>query len=357
MTRLSRLARTTAGLAAAAVLIAAPTAAHGPAPSERAQISGLRPPESVTLASDATVLKVTPTPVGPPPASSQAVARKTAAADPSPRPGNAGEDEEGAENANPTSSKPLEYRGGDLQTAPRIYLVLWGSGWFPAPDSKGLPPGDPYGVAERLDAMYRGIGGSRWAGVMQQYKGDFGTFANPTGEYQGWTEDTTPVPLRPTHEDMRQAALRAAQRMNDAGLNTQYVIALPYKVIDQSSATNHYCAWHAWARGSLPAPITYTSLPYIPWVDHALFNCGGRAVNGDDGVLDGVTLAAGHEYAESVNDPLFAGFADADGSENGDKCEYRNLGNVRLANGLVFPMQPTWSNSSRTAKGNGCLLP
>jgi serine protease len=295
-------------------------------------------------------LRVSRTQLGLPPLSARAQRRTDGGFGPGatrPRPGShEDEDVQYAENSNRYSTRPLTYRGGAVQTSPRIYLVFWGSSW--------TTNGDPYGVANTLHYMYSGLSGSSWANVLTQYTSNYGRFLNGAGQYRGWLRDTTPVPLRPTQADLVNAVARAAARVNDYNYNAQYVIATPWGVVDQSSLAHSWCAFHNWTNlGS--SWVTYTSLPYTPYMDTIMpTGCGGRRVNGANGILDGVTINAGHEYAETVNDPGLNAYLDSDGAENGDKCSWLNLANRTLANGYVFPMQPTWSNSWRNLYGDGC---
>jgi hypothetical protein len=251
--------------------------------------------------------------------------------------------------SNPTSTAQLISHGNAVQTAPRIYLVLWGPTW-------GTSTGDPYGVASRLHYFYQGLGGSSVANVLKQYSGSTGAFTNPIGQYKGWIRDTSPVPAKPTQADIANAAARAAVRLNDLNYNAQYIIATPWGVLDQSSIANNYCAWHNWTGVTgRTGWTTYTAMPYVPYEDYLSRGCGKGKVNGANGVLDGVTILASHEYAESVNDPGLNAWFDAAGDENADKCSWQNLANKVLSNGYTFPVQPSWSNYYRTQYGNGCL--
>jgi hypothetical protein len=295
----------------------------------------------------------TETPNGRPPLSTQAHRLLKGAPGAEVRVGPSGEslEEDGdeiTESTNGYSTKQLANRGGPVQTSPRIYLVFWGPNWF-----KG---GDPYGVANRLNYFYSGLGGSSINTVLKQYGSAYGSYTNPAGQYRGWLQDTTAVPARPTSDEMRRAALRAAARVNDFGYNAQYVIATPWGVVDQYSAGtttgSRACAWHYWTSAG-SSWITYTSLPYTPYLDASGFGCGGYKVN-SAGRLDGVTINALHEYAETVTDPGVNAWKDADGSENADKCSWVNLRNYTLTNGYSFPVQPTWSNRWRSTYGYGC---
>ena len=61
------------------------------------------------------------------------------------------------------SSKLLSYHGGTggvgVETAPKVYLVLWGSQWA----------NDPSGEAQILENFFNGVGGSPWLNSVTQY--------------------------------------------------------------------------------------------------------------------------------------------------------------------------------------------
>jgi hypothetical protein len=336
-------------LAAALGFVAAVVVGGGNGPSGRTATPGA-PGAKPSVHSARPAVPASHTGLGLPPASERAHRRPGKAVPTKvPRPATKHEQEEveNGEGKNGYSQKLLTYGGGPVQTTPRVYLVFWGSSW--------TTNGDPYGVANQLHYFYQGVGGSTWANVLKQYGSNYGTFSNPSGQYQGWLRDTTPVPTNPTQADVARVAQRAAQSMNDYSYNAQYVIALPWGVVDQYSTANSFCGWHNFTYvGS--SWVTYTSLPYIPYMDRTGAGCGGGRVNGTNGTLDGVTVIAGHEYAETVNDPGLNAWRDADGDENGDKCSWVNLQNRTLANGYTFPVQPTWSNVWRNQYGYGCYF-
>lgn len=265
------------------------------------------------------------------------------------------EDELGERTAGRASTTtPVSYRGGAVQTSPHLYLVFWGSSWTTS-------AGDPYGVANRLHHFYGGVGGSGWANTLKQYTSAYGSFTNPTGEYRGWLRDTTAVPAYPTQAQVAAVAQRAAVRVGDYSYNAQYVVAMPWGTIDTATLNSRFCAWHYYTRMSSTSWITYTAMPYTPYLDRLYrtrygVNCGGGRVTGD--ALDGVTINAAHEYAETVSDPSVSGWYDASGAagEVGDKCAWTGLGTRTLANGYAFPVQPIWSNSYFRVYGTGCRL-
>ena len=62
-----------------------------------------------------------------------------------------------------TKSKLLSYHGGTggigVETAPKVYLVMWGSQWA----------NDPSGEALILENFFDGVGGSHWLNSVTQY--------------------------------------------------------------------------------------------------------------------------------------------------------------------------------------------
>ncbi len=286
--------------------------------------------------------------LGPPPLSDRASPRLSEDEDP-PVPIPRRHAPLGGASGDATSGKMLLYHGGHMQTTPRIYLVYWGPSWFSG--------GDPYGVAQRLNSFYKGIGGSGYAEGLKEYNRAGGSFTNPLGQYRGWRHDTSPVPTHPTIAQLKAAVRRAANHFGDFGYNTQYVIATTWGISDEKLNAEHWCAWHDWTTaGPAGKWVTFTSLPYMPYLDALGRRCGGRTVNGGaNGRLDGVTILAAHEYTETVNDPDFQAWYDSDGHELADKCSWINLTNYILRNGSSFPVQPLWSNRLRKERGDGCL--
>jgi hypothetical protein len=151
-----------------------------------------------------------------------------------------------------------------------------------------------------------------------------------------------------------------------ANRSAQYVIVSPTGTHPDgfNSASGDFCAWHddtedpslpGGAVSSSPAgDLAFTNLPYVP---DAGSSCGSNYVNaGPAGALDGLTIVAGHEYAETVTDQNPAGgWVDADGFENADKCAWNGVGGSTGAqNGTLgtgrFALQATWSNDARACQ-------
>ncbi|HLJ76014.1 MAG TPA: hypothetical protein VKT75_01300 [Acidobacteriaceae bacterium] len=267
--------------------------------------------------------------------------------------------------ARPTRSKNLYYHGGvggvGVETAPRIYLVFWGSQWN---------GNDPSGEASILESFYSGVGGSSWLNSVTQYcEGvSTGTYfcngagqaaGNPGGIFAGyWYDNGSAAPSQPTQSQLAGEAARAAANFGNttatANESVQYVIATATGNSASGFGTQ-YCAWHS-STSSGYGNIAYTNLPYIT---DAGASCGAN-FNGL-GATAGITIVGGHEMAETITDQFpNGGWLDSGNSENGDKCAWISSGqgasaNVTFPNGSRFPVQSLWSNAYNNNAG-GCVL-
>lgn len=268
----------------------------------------------------------------------------------------------------PGASNNLSYNGGAVSTAPVIYLVLWGSQW-----NNG---GDPSGEVSYLERFYGGLFGSAdtWSTSTTQYcqgvpvgttncatATTSKTFvghptASPLPAANVWSDTASAAPGSPTQSNLGAEAVRAASHFgNPSPNNVQYVIATAHGD-NPSGFGTQYCAWHSSAN-STAGTIAYTNLPYITDAGAA---CGQNFVNSIGGLLDGVSIVSGHEYAETITD-MFpnGGWLDKRGAENGDKCAWVTPGtpggsaDITLSTG-TFAIQTLWSNSWNNNSG-GCV--
>jgi serine protease len=258
----------------------------------------------------------------------------------------------------------LSYHGGiggiGVETAPKVYLVLWGSQWS---------NNDPSGEATILENFYRGAGGSSWLNSVTQYCqgvasgtvscGNSGQHAgNQTGIFAGvWADSTSSAPSKPRQSQIAAEAVRAAQHFGNttaaSNASVQYVIATSTGHSSNGFKTQ-YCAYHS-ATSSAVGNVAYTNLPYIT---DAGASCGAN-FNGL-GPKAGITIVSGHEMAESITDQFpNGGWLDAGGEENGDKCAWISSGqgastDINLTTG-TFAVQSLWSNAFNSGSG-GCVV-
>ncbi len=261
-------------------------------------------------------------------------------------------------------SKNLYYHGGTggigVETAPKIYLVLWGEQWN---------NNDPSGEVAILQSFYGGVGGSSWLNSATQYcqgvasgtifcNGSGKAAGNQTGVFVGvWSDSAASAPSRPSQSQLAAEAVKAAVHFGNtaAGSNVtvQYVIATATGN-NASGFGTQYCAWHS-STSSSYGNIAYTNLPYMT---DAGGSCGAN-FNGL-GPKAGITIVGGHEMAETITDQFpNGGWLDSGGEEIGDKCAWITSGqgasaNITLTTG-TFPVQSLWSNAFNTDAG-GCVL-
>ncbi len=261
-------------------------------------------------------------------------------------------------------SGPLSYNGGDVETAPRIYLVFWGSQW----DNN-----DPSNEASILEGFLQGASGSPWLNTVTQYcqgvnigtvfcNGEGTPIGNTTGEYVSyWYDNASAAPAHPTQSQIASEAVNAAGHFGVTSAadnaSAQYVIATATGNSPYGFPIN-YCAYHDWTSSSYGI-IAYTNLPYIT---DAGADCGAN-FNGL-GPDAGITIVEGHELAEAITDPnpnLYPGGAwfDSNGYEIGDKCEWLSSGqgaaaDVTFSDG-TYPVQSLYSNAFNGDAG-GCVM-
>jgi hypothetical protein len=254
-----------------------------------------------------------------------------------------------------TNTNNLYYHGGvggiGVETAPKVYLVLWGSQWA----------SDPSNEASTLQNFYSGVGGSSWNNSVTQYCqgvasgtytcGTSGQHAgNPTGMFAGvWNDNAASAPSKPRQSQLASEAVRAAAHFGNttatSNATVQYVIATAHGN-NASGFGTQYCAWHS-STSSSYGNIAYTNMPYIT---DAGASCGAN-FNGL-GPNAGMTIVGGHEMAETETDQFpNGGWLDSGGAENGDKCAWSSAsGPIKLSTG-TFPVQPLWSNAT-----SACVL-
>jgi len=268
-----------------------------------------------------------------------------------------------------STSSNLYYHGGTsdgaagtigVETAPKVYLVFWGSQWI---------NNDLSGEATILENFLSDVGGSSWLNTVTQYcqgvasgtyfcSGAGQAAGNQTGMFAGyWYDNGTSAPSHPRQSQLASEAVRAAGHFGNtsAGSNAsiQYVIATAHGYSSRGFGTQ-YCAYHS-STSSTDGDVAYTNLPYIT---DAGASCGAN-FNGL-GPDAGITIVEGHEFAETISDQFpSSGWLDSGGSEIGDKCAWISSGqgasaDVRLTTG-TFPVQSLWSNAFNSDAG-GCVL-
>jgi serine protease len=292
-------------------------------------------------------------------------------------------------NAAATAANNLFYHGsldgiGVINGKPRVYLVFWGSQWGSSgTDGRGNTTlsGDPKGLAPRLQQLFKGLGvnNEQWSGVMTQYcegiainvgtcPGNAPHVGYPDGgAYAGmWVDTSSAAPSNASAHQIAVEAVTAASTLGNttpaSNRNAQYFIVSPPGTHPDgfNLPGSGFCGWHNWNNdstldggGAAPSSVGDVAFTNMPYVTDG--GCGANFVNpGGAGVLDGVTIVAGHEYAETITDPTLEGWWDSSFAENADKCAWLSTGpgamaNVAFSTG-AFPMQGTWSNDDNSCE-------
>jgi len=277
-----------------------------------------------------------------------------------------------------------------VETSPAVYLIYWGPEWaqgFTTPDTNGKLYSSKT-LQTYLDSFFSNVGGSRWAGVQTQYckdvlagstscAGGAGFVTNPLHQLKGVWTDPSPVPAdivtlglaqNLVDDPIAQEAIKASKHFS-YNANATYIVLTPPSAIATGEPV--YCGYHSQTTSvdglGNPYRIQYAFIPWLNenWPGLGTSGCGMHNVNATsnafgNGIFDGWSIVAGHEYAEAVTDPdNFLsdqdGWNDAQGNENGDKCAWMNTQNITLGS-HAFSVQPLWSNENFDAGGSGCVV-
>ena len=291
----------------------------------------------------------------------------------------------------------LIYHGGNAGPGaigviekPKMYLIYWGTQWaqgFQTADTDGTLYSSNQ-LVNYVNSMAKGFGGSAYAGVQTQYcnnvmagstscVGASGYVTNPKNQFGGAWIDPSPVPdnivtlglaENLVDDPLAQEAVKATGHFG-YDPNAVYIILTPPGTSGAGEQAV-YCGYHSQTT-SVDGLGNQERVQYafIPWQNTAVpalgQECGLHSVNATsnsfgNGVFDSWSVVIGHEYSEAITDPdnffgVQDGWNDDQTSEDGDKCAWTDLQNVKLG-GHVFAMQPEWSNEAYDASGNGCVF-
>jgi serine protease len=238
----------------------------------------------------------------------------------------------------PPCTGALVYHNGPVQQTPTTYVVYW----------QFTSGADPSGEQSYLTSFLNGMGGTTYLNTLTQYSStDEGYIDNPSSQLAGtWVDTTNAVPTTPSETDIADEAARAAAHFGYAA-EANYIVATPTGHNTTSSGTV-YCGEHG-STSTSSGTIRYT---YIPYQTDAGTHCPENWVNsGSAGLLDGVSIVAGHEVAETQTDPSVGQGWTESGNEIADKCAAASLSaNVTFGTG-TFAVQKLWSNAA-----NDCVL-
>ena len=229
-----------------------------------------------------------------------------------------------------SASLPLIDHGGKVLTASTTYAIWWGpQANFPSDARTGI------------ESLLSGFGGSNYLAIANQYMR--GGTANSKFE-QSLLDPSTP----PSHAPSTSTIVAEVGKV----LNANGITPDPsgvYLVYTSNFPRVNYCAWHS--AGSVGG-IT-VQVGYMP-------NSAGVAGCDPGNLYDSNSYSEGtrsladstaHEFMEATTDPVpLSGWADKNGQEIGDKCNFNYASTVILANRSKWQLQQEWSNAAK-----GCV--
>jgi hypothetical protein len=247
----------------------------------------------------------------------------------------------------------VTYHGGPVQTSPAVYLLFWGPKWGESRFKASF---------SYVYKFFKGLGGGSWSATISQYGDKTGHPKFGKSQLRGAYLDTEAPPKKVGSTQLSGVVTQLAAKVHLKGTNVQVVVATQQGTCfsdgfagscGKANPKAEYCSYHSvTARG-----IPFLNLPYEPDAGKL---CGQNLVNrGAGGRYDAFSIAGGHEYAETITDPVpVSGWIDlrdsVSGGEIADKCVFGGspfgvrdpLRDVHLSTGS-FAMQSLWSNKAR----------
>jgi hypothetical protein len=232
-----------------------------------------------------------------------------------------------------TQSKvnPLVDHGGKILTASTTYAIFWGTpSQFPSDEETAMP------------ILLKGFGGSHYLGIAGQYMRG----ASIGSTYVRSFVDTSAPPKHQPATSTIVAEVASVLSANGLAPDPNGI----YFVFTSNDPVQSYCAWHA----AGPIGTTTVQVAYMPNTDGmagcdpaGLYTGANNYTSGTQSIADSVA----HEFMESVTDAVpVSAWADKNGAEIGDKCNFTYNGVVTLHNGSTWKLQQEWSNAD-----TGCI--
>lgn len=231
-----------------------------------------------------------------------------------------------AKGGSAATPSPLIDHGGKVLPASRTYAIWWGAAAdFPVDAQTGIP--------QLLD----GFGGSSYLAIATQY------MRGPTASssYGGSLFDSS---APPTHApNVATIANEVAKLVTNPDPNAIYF------VYTSNMPKLNYCAWHA---AGTAAGVTF-QVAYMPNTA-GVAGCDPGNLYNANSLTEGTRSLAdstAHEFMEATTDPVpLSGWADKNGQEIGDKCNFmfgatNAQGADLVANGHPYIVQQEWSDT------------
>lgn len=229
-----------------------------------------------------------------------------------------------------TTPAPLLYHGGPVLATSKTYAIWWGT-----------PTQFPSDARTGIESLLNGFGGSNYLAIANEYM--LGATAN-SSFVQSLVDTSAP----PAHSPSTNAIVgEVAKVLKASGIAPQTNAV--YLVYTSNFPHANFCAWHS--AGTING--TTVQVGYMPNSSNVA-GCDPGNLYGSNSYSEGTRSLAdstAHEFMESTTDPVpLSGWADKNGQEIGDKCNFVYSGTVTLANHSTWQLQEEWSD-----KVGGCV--
>ena len=207
--------------------------------------------------------------------------------------------------------EPLLYHeeGGVVQTAPKVYVIFWGSNFEAKGKGEHKEPTEQElkaaKVREMLLKLYEGMTGSAYEGILTQY---FNSTAGATGRVgstvttSSWIDSSVEAPSKLTRAKVQEEVTKGIVTNKwTPELNAQFaVVTAPGSTYESSFIGPGRCAYHEHESSG----VVYDFVPYQgekPFTEGSepCITIGNASGNG----IYKTSKSASHEFAEAATDP------------------------------------------------------
>jgi hypothetical protein len=242
----------------------------------------------------------------------------------------------------------MTYHDGTVMHTSVTLPIFWGTSWKDSTFVQDKMTG--------LASFYSGEGSSTYAATSDEYTDTTGSVTSTSTYLGSLTDLSTAVKNGNRTAPILQEVCNALAAAGVTPVSNGY-----YPVyVDTPRGHSGFCAWHSWG-----------SCNNVPIQFAFFFSLDGDAGCDpeDTSGLHSQGLAAlanvsGHELSEARTDPRGAGWFDAHGAENADKCSF-TFGTplLKFSNKSEWKIQGNWSNAAyssgrgypNSSGQNGCI--
>jgi DNA-binding beta-propeller fold protein YncE len=206
---------------------------------------------------------------------------------------------------------PLRYLegGSGVQTAPKVYVIFWGSnfeangkGEHKEPTEQELKAAK---VREMLLKFYEGLTGSAWEGILTQYFNSTGGATGRVGSTvttTSWIDKSVTAPSKLTESKVEEEVTNAINTNKwTPELSAQFVVVTaPGTTYEPTFIGPEECAYHEYT----PSGVIYD---FVPYQGEKPFTEGTKPCitigNPKGEAIPKTSKSASHEFAEAATDP------------------------------------------------------